>query len=698
MSDYEDDYEDESFDAEVTGELPDSFKSPSTVETASSMPTARTVSTVKTTIVETARSGAPATTAVPARALSPSLQEKIKESKKAPRRPLPQKGDEEEKKVEVEVSSSDNIKVRMIEGLKRNNRRLKDQLEEIKSRALAPSASAPTVGREDLEVRLKAKEKQIAALKARLQSAKAKHTELRRSGTMSMFAEKMVVLENRRREVELEVKSLSDENRSLTNVQRSMAKQIDKYEKEQSMWPRRLESAQQDLRVMKLKVEKAREAEARAATALGKQHEQMMHLIETNRDLQEELARLKGNTTQAKEERALKSQIATFDNERRDMEYKVAALERKKGSNAGRRDDKLRTAQARLRKLQSQVDSKSQLLAEKEKEAKLQLLQLNKLKARLRDAGLSGSKKSGRSGAPGITPMTVTVPISSKTNARPSQKASAPRAPLAEEDPVEPVPPPAATKPAQTGAHPKRRTTKPAAAKAPSASKSTPAAAATRSGSKSPTKRAKPATKASVSGSAPSAAASGAKAEEDTTEQEDDSDSDDLPIKEAQESASTPVAASAKPKAGKATSGSKAKPAAATPTKSPAAAAAAKAPTKSPVKTPTTTKTPKAAAAKSGATKPTGKATTSKSKPSPAKAGKKAAPPTITKETPVIADEEPAAADAKNKSTGKGKEKEEEAEEEEEEEEDSDAYGDSFELEESSTLDPTGMSASTVEK
>ena len=324
-------------------------------------------------------------------------------------------GGEEEEEKKHEDAAPD-VKQRIIENLKKRNAALRAQLHASESAPTLPSSASGVSGargpgggggggggggseKSALLEKLRARERQLGALKKKLADAKKANERMQSDGMVSSFAERVALLENQRREKGVEVQLLHEENRSLKNVQRAMSKRLDQYGKEQSHWPKRLASAQQDLQVLRLKLKKLQAKEASAEAARKAQHANMMALVERNRRLHQDLAEY-AKPKRNPEGREAHKRLAELEEEKRELKWRLSKLEREKGS--GPEKDKvqnLRRAQAQVRRLQTQLDDALATMLEKEKEARLQNMQLQKLRKRLKEAlAMPPAKRGGGGG------------------------------------------------------------------------------------------------------------------------------------------------------------------------------------------------------------------------------------------------------------------------------------------------------------
>ena len=224
--------------------------------------------------------------------------------------------------------------------------------------------------------------------------------DLRRQLASAFNSDRLVQLENENKEREREIAKLQGENRSLLNIQRAQTRQIEKQESLRNDWPARISSMNEDLRVAKEKLRRSHQKDKSASQQLKKQHEQLSRLTEENKRLTAEKRRLEGpgggraakTAAELEKEKAEKA----WSEERGKLDRKIAVLEKIKRQEVAKAKQKIRENNKEVTKAKDELDRYKRLLTDKDKEMRMQLLQVKKLKRQLREIALG----DGTSGLP----------------------------------------------------------------------------------------------------------------------------------------------------------------------------------------------------------------------------------------------------------------------------------------------------------
>eukprot|EP00500_Bicosoecida_sp_ms1_P002402 CAMPEP_0203815650 /NCGR_PEP_ID=MMETSP0115-20131106/11224_1 /ASSEMBLY_ACC=CAM_ASM_000227 /TAXON_ID=33651 /ORGANISM="Bicosoecid sp, Strain ms1" /LENGTH=361 /DNA_ID=CAMNT_0050724549 /DNA_START=19 /DNA_END=1104 /DNA_ORIENTATION=+ len=235
---------------------------------------------------------------------------------------------------------------------------------------------------------LAGKEKQLRGVQKKLEIYKKANAELKKQVGGTYNAERLAALHSERDEKEVLLAQLQEENRTLMAIQRSQAKKIQEQEAMKSEWPAKVSSLMADLRVAKERVRKAKEREAKAQDLTKKQHEQMLRLAEKNKQLQAQLLdyeRSQGTSLAEKEKKKL---LASWTEEKAKLQHAIDVLEKSKMQERTKGERLLRANVTELQKVKKEMEKHRAALAEKEKEIRLQLLQVRKLKRQLRELAL----------------------------------------------------------------------------------------------------------------------------------------------------------------------------------------------------------------------------------------------------------------------------------------------------------------------
>ena len=293
-----------------------------------------------------------------------------------------------------------------IEKLRLANQALRQQLKEF-SRALdaslsqggagdAGSASAASQGkRRNMLAALSAKEKQLKAVHKKLEIYKRANVELKKQLGSVYHPEKLQQLKSEKKDKERIIEELQSENKSLLMVQRNQTKKIEEQETLKHEWPAKVSSLMADLRVAKEKLRKVREKEGRVETDSRKLHEQMVRLQEKNKKLQQQLGKYERQSGQTASDRAKRKMMHEWKEEKAKLEHSIQVLERSKQQERTKGERLLRANMAELQKVKKEMERHKRQLDEKEKEIRLQGLQVKKLRRQLRELALGGGVGGG---------------------------------------------------------------------------------------------------------------------------------------------------------------------------------------------------------------------------------------------------------------------------------------------------------------
>lgn len=228
----------------------------------------------------------------------------------------------------------------------------------------------------------------MRGVQKKLDIFKKANAELKKQVGGAYNADRLAALHSERDEKEVQLAQLQEENRTLMAIQRSQAKKIQEQEAMKSEWPAKVSSLMADLRVAKERVRKAKDRESKAQELTKKQHEQMMRLAEKNKHLQAQLLEFERSQGTSLAEKEKKKLLASWTEEKAKLQHAIDVLERSKMQERTKGERLLRANVNELQKVKKEMEKHRGALAEKEKEIRLQLLQVRKLKRQLRELAL----------------------------------------------------------------------------------------------------------------------------------------------------------------------------------------------------------------------------------------------------------------------------------------------------------------------
>lgn len=232
------------------------------------------------------------------------------------------------------------------------------------------------------------KEKQLRQVKKKLEIYKKANVEFKKQVGSTYNTEKLAALQAERDEKETLIQQLTEENRTLVQLQRNQAKKIQEQEMMKNEWPTKVSSLMADLRVSKERVRKAKEREAKAQELTKRQHEQMMKLADKNEKLRAQLLEYERNQGTNLAEKQKRKLVSQWKDEKEKLQHAISVLEKSKVQERTKGERLLRANVAELQKVKKEMEKHRSALEEKEKEIRMQLFQVKKLKRQLRELAL----------------------------------------------------------------------------------------------------------------------------------------------------------------------------------------------------------------------------------------------------------------------------------------------------------------------
>ncbi|EQC41690.1 hypothetical protein SDRG_01648 [Saprolegnia diclina VS20] len=192
----------------------------------------------------------------------------------------------------------------------------------------------------------------------------------------------LVHLENKAREKQLLIEKLVHENRYLANLQRTQAKRIEELEALKEHFPAKHHSVMEELRVCKETFRMYKEREKAADERSAKLHQQVVDLTQRNKSLTE---KIKAHESYKPPSDAAKDMDDGREDELLQLQARVAQLEKTKRLEKAKYDRIIKACEDQLDECKREMESFQAQLLDKEKELRLQVVQLKKLKRTLRE-------------------------------------------------------------------------------------------------------------------------------------------------------------------------------------------------------------------------------------------------------------------------------------------------------------------------
>ncbi|KDO34606.1 hypothetical protein SPRG_00669 [Saprolegnia parasitica CBS 223.65] len=194
----------------------------------------------------------------------------------------------------------------------------------------------------------------------------------------------LVHLENKAREKQLLIEKLVHENRYLANLQRTQAKRIEELEALKEHFPAKHHSVMEELRVCKETFRMYKEREKAADERSAKLHQQVVDLTQRNKSLAEKI-KAHENYKPPADSTATKDMDDGREDELLQLQARVAQLEKTKRIEKAKYDRIIKACEDQLDECKREMESFQTQLLDKEKELRLQVVQLKKLKRTLRE-------------------------------------------------------------------------------------------------------------------------------------------------------------------------------------------------------------------------------------------------------------------------------------------------------------------------
>ncbi|OQR93071.1 hypothetical protein ACHHYP_02952 [Achlya hypogyna] len=225
------------------------------------------------------------------------------------------------------------------------------------------------------------KESELQQLQKKIAVYRKANANLRKELEAVHSNDTLVQLENKAREKQLLVDKLAHENRYLANLQRTQAKRIEELEALKEHFPAKHHSVMEELRICKESFRMYKEREKAADERSAKLHQQVVDLTQRNKALAEKIKqhenyKAPAETTKGDDDK---------EDELAQLQAKVLQLEKSKRMEKAKYDRVVKACEEQLEECKREMESFQAQLLDKEKELRLQVVQLKKLKRTLRE-------------------------------------------------------------------------------------------------------------------------------------------------------------------------------------------------------------------------------------------------------------------------------------------------------------------------
>jgi hypothetical protein len=286
-----------------------------------------------------------------------------------------------------------------IEKLRLSNNALRSQLKEF-ARALDASLKnnkkASERALEPSSKSMKIKAQVVKNMKQKIEIYKRANNELKRQLKETRDNDKVIELENLVNLKEREIHKLVKDNKSLLAIQRNQAKQISAKENLKHEWPQRITSLENDVKVYREKLRKVRARDIKFADERRSQKVQLGEARNKNRRLKAQLEDMRsvliesGENVRKKKgvktvEEAVKSATAQLEQRIKKLSLQVTLLEKTKSQEAMRHKRLIRKKELELKAAMETNEKLHKQLAKKEKQVRMQVLQVKKVKKQLHE-------------------------------------------------------------------------------------------------------------------------------------------------------------------------------------------------------------------------------------------------------------------------------------------------------------------------
>ncbi|OQS05670.1 hypothetical protein THRCLA_02222 [Thraustotheca clavata] len=225
------------------------------------------------------------------------------------------------------------------------------------------------------------KEQELNMLHKKINVYKKANANLKKELEAYSSNDTLLQVENRAREKQLLVEKLVQENRYLANLQRTQAKRIEELENLKEHFPAKHHSVMEELRICKETFRMYKEREKATEEKTAKLHQQVIDLTQKNKTLSDKIKQHENykpaNDTNSEHNGRI--------NELELLQVRVAQLEKAKRHEKAKYDRVIKACEEQLEECKREMESFQSQLLDKEKELRLQVVELKKLKRTLRE-------------------------------------------------------------------------------------------------------------------------------------------------------------------------------------------------------------------------------------------------------------------------------------------------------------------------
>jgi len=235
---------------------------------------------------------------------------------------------------------------------------------------------------------MKVKAEMMKNMQKKIEVYKRANGELKRQLREMRDADKVVALENLVGQRDIEIKKLARDNKALLSIQRSQAKEMNARETAKSEWPQKIVSLENDIRVYREKLRKIRERDMKYMEERHEQTEKMADLVKTNRRLKVQMEEMRSQIVASDTTLSPHVPLPTvklLEDKAKKLKTQVNLLEKVKLQEQLKAKREIKRRDEDLIKLAEENKSLRAELDLKEKQVRMQVLQVKKVKKQLQD-------------------------------------------------------------------------------------------------------------------------------------------------------------------------------------------------------------------------------------------------------------------------------------------------------------------------
>jgi len=236
--------------------------------------------------------------------------------------------------------------------------------------------------KKSLRAIIASKEKFVVGLKKKVDTIHKQNDQLRQQLRVAYTSDRVMQMGNETKEKELRIRTLVEENRHLQAAQRSKKKRINN----SSEWNSRVQVLQDELRVIKETLRKYKERNRTAEEESKRHREHVVSLTERNKELAKDLYQAGGDI---KQQQSISDQEELWFKEKTKLEHSIQVLDKSNKLERSRARQAFKREEEQQKEHGKEIQQLQQVIEEREKYMRFQLLQIKKLKSGLRDFALS---------------------------------------------------------------------------------------------------------------------------------------------------------------------------------------------------------------------------------------------------------------------------------------------------------------------